>query len=100
MVLSFGLSYVKHAGDEGSHQLHIGGLGLFDGSQNGRHHAAWPAPRISPGDEVTIRILPSGDLEDDSNTIAISYFVDGDPEFRGYCVTLRNWEIVEVCMTE
>lgn len=204
-VLSVGLSYVKHADQEGAHNLHIGGLGMFDGSQQRQVHAAWPAPLISPGDEITIRLLPPGvfdeplgmtagpkktvndpdfgpmsyyidswdaevtfeshplksahlhlraaesgpsqvqrdlirdlrsrhaqlwpqissalvrchpeidtteelskrllphvgiDLDDDPNTIQISYSVEGDPEFRGYFVTLRNWEIAEVCMAE
>ena len=203
-VLTFGVNYVKHAGEEGTHVLHIGGLGMFDGSRNRQHHAAWPAPKISPGDEITIRILPPGDFDEpfgmtaspkktlddpdfgkmsyyinswdaditfdshpvrsahvhlradesgpspmqrnlirelrvrhaqlwpelcealvrchpeidsiaeltrrlvphvginlyDSNTIEISYSVYGDPEFRGYFVTLRNWEIAEVCMAE
>ena len=204
-VLSFGVSYIKHAGEAGTHELHIGGLGMFDGSQNRQHHAAWPAPRIGPGDEITIRILPPGEFDDpfgmtasprktlddpdfgqlsyyinswdgnipfdshplksahvhlladesgpsqvqrnlirdlrvrhaqlwpelcealvrchpeidtteeltrrlvphvgislfdDPNTIEISYSVEGDPEFRGYFVTLRKWEIAEVCMAE
>ena len=204
-VLSVGLSYVKHADQEGAHDLHIGGLGMFDGSQKRQHHAAWRAPRISPGDEITIRILPPGefdeplgmtasprktvndpdfgqlayyigswdgdiafdsyplksahihlragesgpsqvqrdlirdlrvrhaqlwpalcsalvrchseidtseeltrrlvphvgiDLSDDPDTIQMSYSVEGDPGIRGYFVTLRNWEIAEVCMTD
>jgi hypothetical protein len=204
-VLSVGLSYVKHADQEGAYDLHIGGLGMFDGSQDRQAHAAWPAPRVSPGDEITIRVLPPGefdepfgmtasprktlndpdfgqmsyyidswdadiafdsyplksahlhlragesgpsqvqrdlirdlrvrhaqlwpelcralvrchpeidtseeltsrlvphvgiDLDDASDTIRISYSVEGDPEFRGYFVTLRNWEIAEVCMAE
>jgi hypothetical protein len=204
-VLSLGVTYVKHAGEEGAHSLDISGLGMYDGSQNRQHHAAWPAPRISPGDEITIRILPprkfdepfgmtssprktlddpdfgqlnyyidswdadiafdtpplksahihlgadeSGpsqvqrdlirdlrvrhaklwpdicgalvrchpeietteelarrlvphvgiNLYGDSNRIEISYSVEGDPEFRGYFVTLRNWEVAEVCMEE
>lgn len=204
-VLSVGITYVKHPGRVCSHDLHIGGLGMFDGSQDRQHHAAWPAPEISPGDEITIRILPPGEfdepvgmiaspkktiddpdfgilnyyinawdadigfnsppietahvhlradesgpsdlqrqlilellrchaqlwgdicaalvrchpdidatdelarrivphiginLHDDSNEIEISYSVEGDPEFRSYFVTLRNWDIAEVCMVE
>lgn len=38
-VLSVGLTYVKHPGQEQSHDLQIGGLGFFDGSQDRRHHA-------------------------------------------------------------
>ena len=204
-VLSVGLTYVKHPGEEQTHDLHIGGLGMFDGSQIRQHHAAWPSPDVATGDEITIRILPSGDYDepqgmtgspqktiddpdfgllryyidswdaeipfdstpiesahihlrgdasgpsqhqrdllrelrvqharlwpdirsalvkchpeiktsdelserlvphiginicDDSNAIEITYSVEGDPEYRGYFVTLRNWEIAEVCMAE
>ena len=204
-VLSVGLTYVKHADQEGVHDLHIGGLGMFDGSQDRQAHAAWPAPRVGPGDEITIRILPPGafeepcgmtaspkktindpdfgemsycidawdadiafdshplksahlhlqagesgpsqaqrdliralrvrhaqlwprlcdalvrchpeidtseeltrrlvphvgiDMSDDPDTIGMSYSVEGDPEFRCYFVTLRNWEIAEIGMAE
>ncbi len=204
-VLSVGLTYVKHPDKELEHSLHIGGLGMFDGSQVRKHHANWPSPSVSTGDEITIRILPAGEYDDpdgmtaspsktiddpewgqlnyyvnswdadisfdsapietahihlradvsgpsqhqrrlvdelairhtqlwpdiclalvkchpeiktsdellsrlvphvginmydDSATIEIAYSVDGDPEFRGYFVTLRNWEIAEVSMAE
>ena len=204
-VLSVGLTYVKHPGQEHSLDLQIGGLGMFDGSQGRQHHAGWPSPVVTTGDEITIRILPAGDydepqgmtgspqqtvddpdfgqlnyyvdswdadipfdstpiesahihiraddsgptqnqrdiilalrvrhtqlwpaicsalvkchpeikesdelssrlvphvginLYDDSNTIEITYSVEGDPEFRGYFVTLRDWEIAEVCMAK
>lgn len=204
-VLSVGVTYVKHPGQSQTHDLQIGGLGMFDGSQDRQHPAAWPAPEINPGDEITIRILPPGDFDepdgmsrspkksiddadfgtlnyyidswdadidfnsppiqtahihlradesgpsdtqrqlildllhrhthlwdeicaalvrchpdidttdelarrivphiginlgDDASAIEVSYSVEGDPEFRGYFVTLRNWEIAEVCMAE
>jgi hypothetical protein len=204
-VLSVGLDYVKHPGHHCTHNLHIGGLGLFDGSQDRQHHAAWPAPGITTGDEITIRILPPGgfdephgmtgspkktlddpalgrlnyyvdawdadisfdsapiktahihlradesgptpaqrnllhdlparhtelwpeisaalvrchseietvdelskriaprvgiNLYDDSTTVEISYNVHGDPDYRAYFVTLRNWQIAEVCLAE
>ncbi len=204
-VLSVGLTYVKHPGQELTHDLHIGGLGMFDGSKDRQHHAAWPSPEVTTGDEITIRILPVGEYDDphgmtgspkktiddpdfgqmdyytdswdadiafdstpiesahlhlqadesgpskhhrdlinelrerhvrlwpdicsalakchpeietsdelsarlirhvginiydDSNTIEISYKVEGDPEFRAYFVTLRNWDIAEVCTAE
>jgi len=204
-VLSVGLTYVKHPGQDLSHDLQIGGLGMFDGSQDRQHHADWPSPDVTTGDEITIRILPPGEYDephamtgspqkiiddpefgelnyyvdswdadipfdsapiesahlhiradetgptkhqrdllndlrvrhlelwpdirsalvkchpeiatpdelsarlethiginmyDDSNTVELTYSVEGDPEFRGYFVTLRNWEIAEVCMAE
>jgi hypothetical protein len=204
-VLSVGLTYVKHPGQEHSLDLQICGLGKFDGSQDRQHHAGWPSPEVTTGDEITIRTLPPGDYDEphgmtgspkqtvddpdfgqlnyyvdawdgdipfdstpiesahihiraddpgpsqhqrdlivelrvrhsmlwpgictalvkchpeiktsdelssrlvphiginlygDSNTIEITYRVEGDPEFRGYFVTLRDWEIAEVCMAE
>jgi hypothetical protein len=204
-VLSVGLTYVKHPGQEQAHDLRIGGLGFFDGSQDRQHHAGWPSPEVTTGDEITIRILPAGDydepqgltgspkqtvddpdfgqmnyyvdawnadipfdsapiesahihiraddsgpsqhqrdlivelrarhsqlwpdictalvkchaeiktsaelssrlmdhvgisLYDDSNTIEMAYRFEGDPEFRGYFVTLRDWEIAEVYIAE
>jgi hypothetical protein len=202
-VLSVGLTYVKRTDEELTHDLQIGGLGMFDGSQDRQHHAGWPAPDVTTGDEITIRILPAGkydephgmtdsprktiddsdfgqlnyyvdswdadipfetapiqtahihlraddsgptqnqresvsglkhrhaqlwpeictslvkchpeittseelssrlvphigiNMYDDSNTIEITYRVDGDPKYRGYFVTLRDWQIAEVCM--
>lgn len=204
-VLSVCLNYVKHPEKEMAHDLHIGGLGMFDGSQDRPHHASWQPPDVTTGDEITIRILPAGEYDDphgmtgsprvtvddpdfgqlnyyinswdadiafdtpplksahihiraddsgpsehqraaiknlllrhpnlwpeicsalvkchpdittsdelservvphvginmynDADTIEITYRVDGDPEFRGYFVTLRNWEIAQVCMAE
>ncbi len=204
-VLTVGVTYVKHAQQELSHDLQIGGLGMFNGSKDRQYHAAWPSPHITVGDEITIRILPPGEydapsgmtgspkksiddtelgtlnyyidswdadiafdapplesahihicadengptiqqrqllrelpschrniwpdirsalvrchpeiqtsdelcarlvthiginLYNESNTIELTYRVDGDPEFRGYFVTLRDWEITEVCMAE
>jgi hypothetical protein len=39
-------------------------------------------------------------LYDDSNTIEMAYRFEGDPEFRGFFVTLRDWEIAEVYIAE
>ncbi len=204
-VLSIGLSYIKHPGESLTHLLQIGGLGIFDGSLDRPHHATWPAPEVTTGDEITIRILPPGkydepqeltghpsqtiddpefgklnycidswdadiefasppiesahihlrghdsgltqlqrdllrelrsrhsqlwpeirsalvkchpdietavelsrrliphigiDMYDDTNTIGLTYRVQGDPEFRAYFITLREWEITEVCMAD
>ncbi len=59
-------------------------------------------PDIKTSDELTKRVVPhiGINLYDDSNTIEITYRVKGDPEFRGYFVTLRDWVITEVCMDE
>ncbi len=205
-VLSVGLNYVKHKNKNSEFDLHVGGLGYFDGSQDTQVHAAWEAPDVVTGDEITIRILPEGEFdgpvgmtaspkkilldsdfgemsyyidawraeipfpsppfevvsifiraddsgptenqrkqllelprrhselwpeicsalvrchkkikaseeleermnvrvsvnlyERESNSIEMKYEVDGDPESRGYYVTLRDWEIAEVCTAE
>ena len=36
-VLSVGLTYVKHPGQDSTHDLQIGGLGMFDGSRDRQH---------------------------------------------------------------
>lgn len=204
-VLSVNLTYVKHSDEDLKHDLGIGGLGMFDGSQDRKHHADWLAPDITTGDEITIRILPAGDFDEphgmtgspkktlddpdfgelkyyidawiadipfdsepiatarirlcadesgpspkqrnllqelivrhadlwpeicsvlvqchseietvdelakrivphitvyphnDSDSVDISYEVNGDPEYRSYFVKLRDWQIVEVSMVE
>ena len=204
-VLTVTLAYVKHPGEESTHDLQVGGLGMFDGSQDRQHYATWPSPNIATGDEITIRVLAGGEFDephgmtgspqktqddpdfgelryyidswdanitfdaapistahihlrgvesgpsqfqrdlikelrerhvrlwpdicsalvkchpeiktteelssrlvphvginmyDESNRIELTYSVDGDPEFRGYFVTLRDWTIAEVCMAE
>jgi hypothetical protein len=76
-----------------------------------RHSELWPDictalvkchPEIKTSDELSSRLVAhiGINLYDDSNTIEITYRVEGDPEFHGYFVTLRDWEIAEVCMAE
>ena len=57
---------------------------------------------IKTSEELSSRLVPHVgiNLYDDSNTIEITYRVEGDPEFRCYFVTLRDWDIAEVCMAE
>ena len=204
-VLSVGITYVKRPAQDFTHDLQIGGLGMFDGSKNRQHHADWPSAVVTTGDEIIIRILPPGEYDepqgmvgrpqrtvndtdfgqlnyyidswdadipfdsapiesahihlraedtgpsqnqrdtirelrvrhsqlwpeiclalvkchpeitssdeltarlvphvginmyDETNTIEISYTIEGDPGFRSYFVTLRDWEIAQVCMAE
>ena len=76
-----------------------------------RHAQLWPEictslvkchPEINTSDELSSRLVPhiGINMYDDSNTIEITYSVDGDPKYRGYFVTLREWQIAEVCMAE
>lgn len=88
-VLSVGLTYVKHPGQELAHNLSINGLGLFDGSQDRHHHAGWLTPDVTVGDEITIRILSEGEFDnpygmtakpaktlDDTDFGKLSYYID------------------------
>ena len=76
-----------------------------------KHAQLWPDicsalvkchPEIKTSDELSTRLVPHFGINmyDDSNTIEITYSIEGDPEFRGYFVTLRDWEIAEVCMAK
>jgi hypothetical protein len=76
-----------------------------------RHSQLWPdictalakcRSEIKTSKELSSRLVPHVgiNLYEDSNTIEITYRVEGDPEFRGYFVTLRDWEIAEVFMAE
>ncbi len=63
-LLSRGLTYVKHSGQEHTHDLQISGLEMFEGSQHRQHRARWPSTKVTTGDEITIRILPGGDYDE------------------------------------
>src|ERR1051325_10634014 len=91
-VLSVALSYVKHANKEGDHRLSIGGLGMFDGSQNRQHHAAWPAPVFGPGDEITIRILPPGEFDEPHGMTARPKKTVEDPDFGQMAYYIDSWD--------
>ncbi|MCC9656719.1 hypothetical protein [Rhodopirellula halodulae] len=88
-VLTVGVTYVKHPGQDLNHDLQIGGLGMFDGSKDRRHHADWPSPDVTTGDENTIRILPPGEFDepcgvtgspkksiDDTELGTLNYYID------------------------
>ena len=91
-VLSVGLSYVKRAGEESTHDLHIGGLGMFDGSQDRQHHAGWPAPDIATGDEITIRVLPAGDFDDPEGMTGSPNKTIDDPDFGQLNYYIDSWD--------
>ena len=82
----------------------------FSGFQ-ARHDSLWPLiaeslvrchSDITTVSELAERIHPRIclNMQPDGSDIEINYTVDGDPEFRAYFVTLRNWEIAEVCAAE
>ena len=72
---------MKRVGEESTHDLHIGGLGMFDGSQDRQHHAGWPAPDIATGDEITIRVLPAGEFDDPEGITGSPNKTIDDPDF-------------------
>jgi hypothetical protein len=91
-VLSIALNYVKHSGKGASHSLHIGGLGIFDGSQNRQHHASWPAPQITAGDEITIRILPPGEFDPPAGMTSSPRKTIDDPEMGTLNYYIHSWD--------
>ena len=73
-----------------------------------RHDSLWPTISESLvcchtdintisefADRIHSRICIS--MQPDDSDIEVIYTMEGDPEFRAYFVTLRNWEIAEVC---
>ena len=91
-VLSVGLTYVKHPGQEQSYDLQIGGLGSFDGSQERRHHARWPSPKVTTGDEITIRILPAGDYDEPQGMTGSPKQTVDDPDFGQMNYYVDAWD--------
>jgi hypothetical protein len=91
-VLSVGLDYLKHPGQDPSHKLRIGGLGHFDGSQDRQHHAAWAAPEVTTGDEITIRILPAGDFDDPPGMTSSPTKILHDPDFGKSSYYINAWD--------
>ena len=76
-----------------------------------RHNSLWPSiaaalvrchTEIDNVNELTAKIHPRVciNMQADGAELELTYSVDGDPEFRGYFVTLRDWQIVEVYMAE
>jgi hypothetical protein len=90
-VLTVGLTYVKHPGQEFTHDLHIGGLGLFDGSHDRPHHAAWPAPDVTIGDELTIRILSAGEFDEPHGMSYSPSKTMEDPDFGTLDYFIEAW---------
>ncbi len=76
-----------------------------------RHDSLWPLiaeslvrchTDINTISELADRIHPRIciNMQPDGSDIEVTYTVEGDPELRAYFVTLRNWEIAEVCAAE
>lgn len=90
-VLSAGITYVAHS-DQSNYKLHIGGLGLFDGSRDREVHADWPAPHVSTGDEITIRIMPPGDFDEPEDLSASPKNAVQDPDFGLINYYMNAWD--------
>ena len=76
-----------------------------------RHPALWPAiaealirchAEIESYDELIERIDPRIciNIYDDSGSLELSYSMQGDSERRAYVVTVRNWQVAEICSVE
>jgi hypothetical protein len=72
--------------------LHIGGLGMFDGSQDREHHAAWPSPYVATGDEITIRILPPGEYDEPHDMTGSPQKTIDDPDFGQLNYYVDSWD--------
>lgn len=60
-VLSFGITYVKHANSDPQYDLHVSGLGHFHPTLRESQHVTWSSDEhVGIGDEITIRLLPAG----------------------------------------
>lgn len=59
-------------------------------------------PDSAPRDELMDRLDPTlgVSIYDDSGAIETCYRFRDDPAFRAYFVTIRNWEIVEICSAD
>ena len=81
-----------------------GQLSSFSSSRKAIHFLALVRchTEIDNVNELTAKIHPRVciNMQADGAELELTYSVDGDPEFRGYFVTLRDWQIVEVCMAE
>lgn len=55
--------------------------------------------RIDSREELDGSVIPRFGINmyGDSDKIELTYRTSGDPEYRAYFVTLRNWTITEVC---
>ncbi len=90
-VLSFGVTYVKHANQEPAIDLHTSGLGSFDGSRDGQQHAGWPTPEIGIGDEITVRILPAGQFDEPDRMTSSPKKTLNDPELGDMDYYIDAW---------
>ncbi|MEL7264065.1 MAG: hypothetical protein AAFN70_12340 [Planctomycetota bacterium] len=62
-VLSVDLTYMKGAGQQEAHHLQITGMGTFEDSQDRQCPAEWPSSGVGFGDDITIRVLPTGKFD-------------------------------------
>jgi len=93
-VLGVGVNYVNCSGrpPSPSLELHIGGLGHFDGSQKRQHHASWPTADIRVGDEITIRILPAGEFDEPLGMTKSPKRTIDDPDFGKMKYYIDAWD--------
>lgn len=90
-VLSFGVTYVKHANQEPAIDLHTSGLGSFDGSRDHQQHVAWPGLDLEAGDEITVRILPAGEFDEPDRMTSSPKKTLNDPELGEINYYIDAW---------
>lgn len=93
--LSVILQYSDRHEENSEYALIIGGLGIFDESQERANFADWPSPEIDVGDEITIRILPPGDFDEPLETTGNPSKTIDDPDFgeMHYCIDAWSAQI-------
>ena len=62
-VLSANVSYVRHPYDDGTFEIHIGGLGNYHPVEDTQQHVSWSKPEIGAGDTISIRLLEAGKFD-------------------------------------
>ena len=76
-----------------------------------RHDSLWPSiasalvnchSEIDNIKELNAKLRPliCIDMQPDGTELELTYSVQGEPEFRAYFVTLRDWKVAEVCKVE
>jgi len=92
-VLAVNLDRVQHAGEDEELNLHVGGLGKYHPQRDEQCHVHWRVPNVVElGDEITIRILPSGQYDDPSEVHPSPSAKIDDPVFGSISYNVSAWD--------
>ena len=96
------------AGESGSTEIQFKRTALLELID--RHASLWPEvsralirchPELKQVDDLNERIDPRiGINMYDNSSIELTFQFAGDPEYRAYFVTLRDWSVTEVCAAD